>query len=529
MRFSDALSVLGGVTQTLLIGVWAGACDDGTAPPPPAEVRVEAITATVLTGTVGSEVQPAPVVRATDENHRPLGGVVITFEVAGDGSIASSTVITNADGEAGVGTWTLGPLPRIQTLTAGAGGRADVTFTASAAAGPLAGLTPVSGDNQIVDAGEALDRPLVVRAVDAFGNSLAGIPVAFAVTAGGGTLEGAEVVTGPDGLAASGVWTLGAEFGVQTATASSGPAQGTFRAHALPPPGPLQGRIAFASLADPYLDVATVNADGSGFTRLNTPGFDLQVAWSPDGSQLVVTNDDQATGVALYTMTPEGTSRSRVTDGPRDLDPAWSPDNAAIAFSTLRGGTAQIVTLNTVSGRETVLVDDPGYNGQPAWSPDGRKIAFVSEWGAVDFALDIFTVNADGTGRTQLTYGTRNATPAQAKYYQHPTWSPDGSLIAVVVGSPIRPGDMRYSVGLMSPDGALLNDLTWAGDMDPSTVSDPGSLAWSPDGRVIAYSFIDCDLVTHLGCSRERSVRYVSLDGRQEGTIVTNAHSPSWR
>ena len=528
MRVSHACSVAGRVVPVLLIGLWSAACADGNAPPP-AEVRVQAITPTALTGTVGSEVQPVPAVRATDDNDRPLGGIAITFEVAGGGTIPSATVTTGVDGSAGVGAWTLGPFPGSHTLTAGAGGRADVTFTALAAAGPLAGLMPVSGDGQIVDIGEALDRPLVARAVDAFGNLLAGIPVTFAVTAGGGTIPGGEVLTGPNGLAVSGVWTLGAEAGVQTATASSGTAQGIFRAHALPPPAPLEGRIAFVSLADPLMDVATVNVDGSGFTRLNKPGFDLQVAWSPDGSRLAVANDDQATAVTLYTMTPAGTSRTRVTDGPLDLDPAWSPDGTTIAFTTQRNGSAQIAALNTVTGREIVLVDDPSYDGQPAWSPDGRKLAIVSDWGSYDFSLDIFTVNADGTGRTQLTFGARNATLAQTKYYQHPVWSPDGSMIAFVVGSQIRPGDTRYTIGVMSPDGVLLKNLAWAGDMDPTTVSDPGSLTWSPDGRAIAYSFIDCDLVTNLGCSRERSVRYVSLDGRQEGTIVTNAHGPSWR
>jgi len=53
----------------------------------------------------------------------------------------------------------------------------------------------------------------------------------------------------------------------------------------------------------------------------------------------------------------------------------------------------------------------------------------------------------------------------------------------------------------------------------------------SPDapGRGIAYTFVDCDLVTKLGCSKVPSVKYVSLDGSREGTMVSNAHSPSWR
>jgi len=60
-------------------------------------------------------------------------------------------------------------------------------------------------------------------------------------------------------------------------------------------------------------------------------------------------------------------------------------------------------------------------------------------------------------------------------------------------------------------------------------ILDPGSLTWSPDGRGIAYTFVDCDLLDLTGCSNRRSVNYVSLDGSQHGTMVTCARNPSWR
>jgi Tol biopolymer transport system component len=119
--------------------------------------------------------------------------------------------------------------------------------------------------------------------------------------------------------------------------------------------------------------------------------------------------------------------------------------------------------------------------------------------------------------------------------YQHPAWSPDGTMIAFVYASwpwgsgLYHPG--RFRVALMSADGAFVRDLAWAGDITwfDNDVPGPGSLTWSPDGRGIAYEFIDCDLVTGSGCSNERSVKYVSIDGSQHYTIVENARNPSWR
>jgi Tol biopolymer transport system component len=170
----------------------------------------------------------------------------------------------------------------------------------------------------------------------------------------------------------------------------------------------------------------------------------------------------------------------------------------------------------------------PGWESHPAWSPDGRQLAFVSDYVAYDFVFDIYTMNADGTGQTRRTQGF-DLSPGGIKYYLHPAWSPDGSMIAFVRGEFINQRDMRFRVAVMSADGVFLKNLAWAGDVRWDDVLDPGSLAWSPNGDYIAYSAVDCDLVGGLGCSDVRSVRYVSFDGSLEGTIVSNARSPSWR
>jgi hypothetical protein len=84
-------------------------------------------------GTPGAPVAIAPSVRVTDANGNPKSDVVVTFAVAsGGGSVTGGTATSNSAGVATVGSWTLGPMGGINTLTASAPGVPTVTFTAIA-------------------------------------------------------------------------------------------------------------------------------------------------------------------------------------------------------------------------------------------------------------------------------------------------------------------------------------------------------------------------------------------------------------
>lgn len=403
---------------------------------------------------------------------------------------------------------------------------------------PAAQIIRQSGDDQFAAAGDQLPEPLVVRVRDSLGDPIAGAPITFTVIAGGGSMENGSAVTGWKGVASSGAWTLGPTAGIQQVRAESGTVQVVFSARAYLPPTGLTGRLAFVSDRDGDPEIYAVDADGSGLERLTrNAGLDDAPAWSPDGRQLAFVSDRDGTP-NIYTMAADGSSVIRRTAGVSTItiyggahDPAWSPDGSAIAFSTPHDGSATIATLDNTHDTVTFLFDYPGYEGQPAWSPDGRQLAFVSDYEAYDFVLNIYTMNADGTAPRLLTQGFA-AWPNLA-WYLHPAWSPDGRMIAFVYGSLINAHqefpDVRFRVAIMSAEGLILKDLAWAGDIPWKEVLDPGSLSWSPDGRGIAYTFIDCDLVLASSCSNVRAVKYVSLDGSEGGTIVADARNPSWR
>lgn len=524
------------------------ACDGATEPTtsPPTAARIEATTPTELTGTVGTGVFPVPTVRATDDDGGAVSGVRIYFVVGSTlGTVANTAAITDEEGLATVGEWTLGHATGTYTVTASLVRKDPILFTATALAGPVAWVTPLSGGDQIGSSGAELSERLRVRVSDAFANPIGGAPVTYTVTAGGGTIEDAASVTSAAGVAEAGPWTLGPGAPIQQLWARSGDAVGVFLAH-VGVPGAAQGRLAVVSNRDGNAEIYLVDADGSELERLTTnDDNDTAPAWSPDGSQIAfASNRDGAEGI--YTMAADGSGVRRRTLGAHAGAPAWSPDGSTLAFELLHDGRHQVAIVGRAGGNsdtvfeglpgdqaDTVVVflpDGPGHDGQPDWSPDGQRLAFASDRIAFDIGLDIYTMNADGTDQTLRTHGSFFPFHWPGlQLSQHPVWSPDGTMIAYVRGSMINGYDMRFQVAVMSADGVFIKDVVWAGDISGMEAPDPGAINWSPDGRGIAYSFVDCDRLTRVGCTKLRSVRYVSLDGRQHATIVADAHSPSWR
>lgn len=218
----------------LVAAALVAACEDSAAPPAVLRtvVRIEAATATALRGTVGTAVTPAPTVRALDEEGRPVAGVTVSFDAGSGGTIASAAVQTGPDGLATVESWILGRTTGNQSLTARVIGLAGVVFNATAEAGPVARIVPLSGNDQTGGASQTLLQPLRVRVTDSFDNRIAGSTVTFSVIAGQGNIQPAVAITDADGIATSGLWTLGPAVGVQQVRAEAGSVQTVFSAHA---------------------------------------------------------------------------------------------------------------------------------------------------------------------------------------------------------------------------------------------------------------------------------------------------------
>ncbi len=129
-------------------------------------------------------------------------------------------------------------------------------------------------------------------------------------------------------------------------------------------------------------------------------------------------------------------------------------------------GDNEIFTMNADGTGPTQLTFNSDSDGGPSWSPDGTKIAFTSS--RDDPWREIYTMRADGSDVTNLTNS-----PGTSEV--EPDWSPDGTKVAFETDR-----DGNDEIYLMNSDGSAQTNLT----NNPGSDETPD---WSPDGAKIAF------------------------------------------
>lgn len=174
--------------------------------------RIEQISGMGQVGVAGTRLPVPLVVEARDRRGNVASEVELDLTVAGGGVLSPAAALTNAAGRFST-EWTLGPLatgdgaPQSVTISAAAEPSVNVVFSATAIPGQATALYTVLGDNQGWIHNETTGAEVVVRVVDPNDNGVPNTRVTFAPR-NGGHANPPEVLTGPDGLAAT-EWFMG--------------------------------------------------------------------------------------------------------------------------------------------------------------------------------------------------------------------------------------------------------------------------------------------------------------------------------
>jgi TolB protein len=211
----------------------------------------------------------------------------------------------------------------------------------------------------------------------------------------------------------------------------------THAADTLCPPKPDLSKGYVWALFD--YDIYSAKLDGTDLKNLtNSPGYDAEAVYSPDGSKIVFTS--KRTGdLEIFTMNPDGTALKQLTHGlGYDGGPFFSYDGKQIIYRASRPKTAKdsvdyiaLLGENLVrpSQLEIFIMNADGSNQRqvthlgkasfaPYLHPDGKRLVFCSNYGGSIREFDIYLINVDGTGLERVTY---NAT-----FDGFPMWSHDG-------------------------------------------------------------------------------------------------------
>lgn len=217
-------------------------------------------------------------------------------------------------------------------------------------------------------------------------------------------------------------------------------------------------RIAFLKQSKGIFSINLMNADGTNqsevtrFVPNNIQSYPYErfgMSWSPDGTRIAFQDSND-----IFTINIDGTNRINLTNGQFiNYEPAWSPDGSRIAFARsiyFHGFYPNVYVMNADGSNVTRITTSPDYgeSRSPDWAPDGQKLTLGSSADLMD-GPSLALMNPDGTSLQFLLY-----------YYplniNRPKWSPDGTKIVLY-----RSGSDNISqIWTVNRDGSGLTQLT---------------------------------------------------------------------
>jgi hypothetical protein len=270
-------------------------------------------------------------------------------------------------------------------------------------------------------------------------------------------------------------------------------------------------RFAFIVYNDGNNEITILRTSDGEIEKQFRPG-DLgaiyNVAWSPNGREIVVSGSKGGVSDLYLVDVQTGSVRQLTNDRFGDLHPTFSPDGRTIAFATDRGpitnfqaltfSELQLATLDVASGQVTVhRAFGHGKHINPQFSPDGRNIFFVSDQDGISDVYrlhlpssEIFRITRVKTGVSGVTAISPTLSVAERTgTLMFTVFKDQGQEIVAMrpdqlTGVPVNPATAAAAASASTlPPGDVAGNMTVAAYLgDPNT-----GLVSGNDFRVVPY------------------------------------------
>ncbi|TGE23825.1 hypothetical protein E5K00_01005 [Hymenobacter aquaticus] len=295
--------------------------------------------------------------------------------------------------------------------------------------------------------------------------------------------------------------------------------------------GPLpDNRFLYVRTLDSNTDIYSSDNAGANVLRLTTSAFvETAPQLSPLRSRIAYCSN--ATGrYQLYTMNRDGSDQRQITP---DMVPVegysnfgigyhWSPDGSQLIYASYdklwrinRDGTGLVQLATAPNGRHFRECD---------WNAQNNKI-LVQTVGANVYDSEFYTMNADGTGLTQILGNLPGRMDS-------PSYSINGSMILYsrdVDGYENANGrQLNAHIIMQRPDGSGVVDLSVGPLGSTTNTGKPAGTndlfpRFSPDGSKVIF------VNTNNDNQSAPEVWMMDIDGRNRTRLFQNATMPDWK
>jgi len=236
-----------------------------------------------------------------------------------------------------------------------------------------------------------------------------------------------------------------------------------------------------------------MDSDGSNKTLIKElPTESYEFCINSDGTKIAYTLDDDS----LWVINSDGTNNTELAKAEVGEGIDFSRDGNYVVFVDTN---SKISKVNVNTKELTCLTTGQQYCYYPDWSPVEDKIVYTGY--NASWQEDIYVMNSDGTGKTNLT-NLSSGHPDEPKY------SPDGTKILYEMWNSGTDTEELY---VMNSDGSNQTKIADA---------DVWNSVWSPDSSKIAYSDFQNIFIVNADGTNEQNITGNFLPGWNE--------SPSW-